>query len=252
MDFCVNKYELLIKVLIKNNIRIYSVRKWLEKTPDSGVIIRHDVDRRPQNALKIAKLEANYNISTTYYFRITKSSFKKKIIEKIKKMGHEIGYHYEDLALQKGNYHKAIKSFENNLKKFTPLADIKTIAMHGRPFSPYDSRDLWQKYNFKDFKLMGEAFLSINYTDIFYFTDTGRTWSNRGANLRDKVNSAKNRDVSTTDELMDFLENNKNNKTAIVSHPERWASTKIEYFYILLQDTAINILKRIIIFIRKA
>ena len=60
----------------------------------------------------MAKLEKNLNIKSTYYFRIVKGSNNPKVINEITALGHEIGYHYEDLTLAKGNYKIAIKLFE--------------------------------------------------------------------------------------------------------------------------------------------
>ena len=36
--------------------------------------------------------------------------------------------------------------------------------------------------------ILGEAYLSIDYTNTYYFTDTGRSWSENAVNLRDKQN----------------------------------------------------------------
>jgi hypothetical protein len=251
MDFTLNKYKLLIHNITKNNIPVYSIKDWIIKKPKSGIVLRHDVDRNPENSLKVAKLESENNIHATYYFRMTKNSFNIEIIRKIANLGHEIGYHYEDLSLAKGNYNKAIGLFKVHLQKITNIAPVKTIAMHGRPLSPYDSRDLWKKYNFKEFDLLGEAFLSINYSNIYYFTDTGRSWSNNSANIRDTVENNLIANIKTTDELIKFIVKNKNDKFAIVSHPERWASSKITFMISYCFDCFVNFVKKIIIIIRK-
>ena len=81
------------------------------------IILRHDVDRYPQNALALAKIEHNLDVKASYYFRFVKESYNDDIIKEIVALGHEIGYHYEDLSLVKGNYEIAIKSFQSNLGK---------------------------------------------------------------------------------------------------------------------------------------
>jgi len=45
-------------------------------------------------------------------------------LQKIKALGHEIGYHYEDMDPAKGDAEKAITSFEENLAKLRKLAPI--------------------------------------------------------------------------------------------------------------------------------
>ena len=61
------------------------------------VILRHDVDRLPGNALKMAGLEHGMDIAATYYFRAVPVSWDEGIIREIAGMGHEVGYHYENL-----------------------------------------------------------------------------------------------------------------------------------------------------------
>lgn len=250
MDFTIQKYDELLQMLHQNKVKVYSVEKWLKKPGVNGVIIRHDVDRKPANSLEIAKLEARYQMVATYYFRITSNSFDPQIITAIKNLGHEIGFHYEELAVHKGDYKKAISSFKEHLKKLRTVAPVTTIAMHGRPLSPYDSRDLWQHYDYRQFDLIGEAFLSINYDDIFYFTDTGRSWSNTSSNIRDKVESKMQTNVKNTDDLIHFIHKNTDKKIAIVAHPERWALTRTEYFFVLIKDLITNLIKQVIKLIR--
>jgi len=38
-------------------------------------------------------------IRGTYYFRIVPESFDENVIKEIYSMGHEVGYHYEDMSL---------------------------------------------------------------------------------------------------------------------------------------------------------
>ena len=83
----------------------YSVNRVLN---NQCVVLRHDIDRFPHNALKMAHLEYLLEIRGTYYFRIVPESFDVAIIEKIAELGHEIGYHYEDLDLVRGNSSKVI------------------------------------------------------------------------------------------------------------------------------------------------
>jgi hypothetical protein len=249
-DFTYYKYEKLIKSIIVENIPIYTIIDWHNLKPNSGIVIRHDIDRRVKNALDIAELEYIYGIKSTYYFRKTKNSFNPEIIKKIADMGHEIGYHYEDLSLANGNYEKAKKLFSYHLTKLRNIASVETCAMHGRPFSKYDNRDIWKSYKLEDFGLEAEAFLSINYTDCYYYTDTGRSWADNSANIRDKVATNKKADVSSTDELINFIKNNKNQKIAIVAHPERWAKNLLNYLYSQIYDQSSNKAKMILSILR--
>jgi len=241
-DFTLEKYECLLTNIKQREIPVYNILEYKHLNPKNGIILRHDVDRKPFNALQMAILEDKFGYKSTYYFRITRNSFNTQVIEQIYELGHEIGYHYEDLSLAGGNYQKAIRLFEKHLQKFEPICSVKTIAMHGRPYSKHDNKDLWQKYDLADFGIEAEVFLSFDYSDIYYFTDTGRSWSNNSANLRDKVNTTKKIDIHSTDELMEFI--TKNRLIAIVAHPERWASSKVENLTGLVLDSMKNLAKK--------
>ncbi|MDT3741066.1 MAG: hypothetical protein RO257_16370 [Candidatus Kapabacteria bacterium] len=245
-DFTYFKYEKLLKVITEISIPVYTVIDWYEQKPEKGILIRHDIDRWADNALQIAELESRYNIKTTYYFRKTKGSFKPEIIRRIAELGHEIGYHYEDLSLASGNYEKAKFLFNNHLNRLRQISKVETCAMHGRPLSKIDNRDIWKKFNLDDFGLEAEALLSIDYTDTYYFTDTGRSWAENSANLRDKVNTDKVANISTTDELIDFINSNPNEKIALVVHTERWSQNFLGFQKSSISDGIVNFIKFIL------
>lgn len=245
-DFTIEKYEQLIKIIKQNNIPVYGIKKWQQSKPTSGVLLRHDVDRKPNNSLRVAEIESKYDIQSTFYFRITRSSFNEAVIKRIYELGHEIGYHYEDLSAAKGNYDQALELFQKHLIKLRRLVPVETIAMHGSPLSSYDNRDLWQKYNYRDFGVLAEAYLSVDYSDMYYLTDTGRTWGQTGANIRDNVETDLSANIRSTDSLILFITKNMNKKIALVMHPERWEQSCVLWIKQLIKDVMTNFAKCII------
>jgi hypothetical protein len=102
------------------------------------ILLRHDVDLKPENSLATAKLEHSLGIKGTYYFRIIPQTLKPEIIKEIADLGHEIGYHYEDMDLvHADNLDKhidlAYESFQKNLEILSKIVPITTICMHGSP-----------------------------------------------------------------------------------------------------------------------
>ncbi len=136
MDFTLSAYKALINSLKDNNyvfftVRNYSSQESVTLKSNQFVIMRHDVDRMPQNALKMAKLEHDLGIKATYYFRTIPQTLKPDIIKEISDMGHEVGYHYENMAQCNGDFEMAIEDFRNNLDKLRKIAPVYTICMHG-------------------------------------------------------------------------------------------------------------------------
>lgn len=245
-DFSVDKYRELCSSIQECGYASRTLADAIEEKdhPNYLVILRHDVDRKPKNALRLAKLERDLGLVATYYFRNVSGSFNPEIMQEIVEMGHEIGFHYECLSKCKGDFSAAINLFEKELNEFRKITTIHTIAMHGSPLSPYDNRDLWKKYNFSDYGLIGEAYFSLNYQEISYLTDTGRTWNNK-LNFRDKVNY-KNPEIASingTDDLISAISKKKFEKLCILTHPERWEEGTVKLGISYLTDVSVNMLK---------
>jgi hypothetical protein len=245
-DFTVGAYRQILDAIKTAGVGVFGVAKWVSEWPDCGILLRHDIDRKPRNALQIAQLENEYRMSSTYYFRMVKGVFQPDIIRQISELGHEIGYHYEDLSLAGGDCDKAKEFFSIHLEQLRAIAKVETIAMHGRPFSVYDNRELWKKFRFADFGVVAEAFLSIDYSDIYYFTDTGGTWGQTRANIRDHVKNGLTADVWKTFDLASFISQNTDKKIALVMHPERWESNVLRWIVQRATDAAANTAKIVI------
>lgn len=248
MDFTLEKYEELCLSLIESNYEILTVYSYLQNKSNlinrkKFAILRHDVDRLPGHALKMAKLEKKLGIQSTYYFRFP-YTFRPEIIKKIYNMDHEVGYHYEVLTKARGDFKKAIELFEYELNKFRKLVEVKTICMHGAPLYRYDNRDLWKKYNFRDFGIVGEAYLSVD--NLNYFSDTGRTWSwkSKGRDRLPNINSTI--EICKTDELISLVKKQELKNVYILVHPERWSSNITEWFFDYGRDIVFNIGRRVI------
>ena len=93
------------------------------------VMLRHDVDLKPQNSLKTAQIEGELGRKATYYFRAVPESWDESIILEIALLGHEIGYHYESLTTCDGDVEAAYQDFCKNLEKLRKLAPVTSICM---------------------------------------------------------------------------------------------------------------------------
>lgn len=242
-DFTLNKFRQLSNAVAKNYSTI-TMAEYLrsEKLPEKFALIRHDVDRMPENSLKTAHVESELGIKATYYFRASKNVFNCEVIKEISELGHEVGYHYEVLSEAGGNYKKAIALFEKHLNEFRCVCDVKTICMHGCPLSKYDNRDLWKTQSFGGFGILGEAYLSVD-PNLNYFSDTGRCWNSRNR-IRDFIpGNSESFSAKKTDELIELVQNKTLPNFYILIHPERWASTFFEWGLYYSMDFVVNLVK---------
>jgi len=230
-DFSLNKYSELLIQLRKQGYAFQRVEDFTQQPLNKAVVLRHDVDLRNYAALRLARVEASLGIKSTYYFRVVKQSHNPRVIRQIVEMGHEIGYHYEDLAAQNGDYEAAIMAFEKNLEMFRQYYPIKTVCMHGSSGSPYDNRDLWKKYRLQDFGLIAEPYLSFDFDKVLYLSDTGRRWNGFKMSLRDKVNSAYDYDFHGTSDIIKSIATLPD-QILFTAHPEQWTDNLPEWLFV--------------------
>ncbi|HJH25353.1 MAG TPA: hypothetical protein C5S37_00965 [Methanophagales archaeon] len=119
MDFTLSGYKDLCLALLGSGYTPLTVYSYLvlegkKNNNNKLVVLRHDIDRKCGNALRMAELEHELGIQSTYYFRFP-YTFKPEIIGKIHDLGHEVGYHYEVLSKAKGDYEKEITATGGSL-----------------------------------------------------------------------------------------------------------------------------------------
>jgi hypothetical protein len=225
LDFTFRKYSELCEAMVNSDYVLLTVDEYLtlKAIPARYIILRHDVDIKPERTLKIAQIEREFGICSTYYFRMTDEVYQPALIKQIAELGHEIGYHYEVLDKAKGDYSKAVEIFENELAELRKNhLNIKTICMHGNSRTRWDNRDLWNHYDFKEFGIIGEAYISIDFDDVAYFSDTARTWNPR-YKIKDSYGSSEgNTVINKTDDLIELIGDEKLPHLYILMHPDDW------------------------------
>jgi len=245
-DFTYARFETLLQFLINHEYCPVSLVDYFFHKDENKrqVIMRHDVDRHPTNALKIAKFEHSQNICSSYYFRYP-STYTPIIIKTIAGLGHEIGYHYEVLSKANGDVTLAFQLFREELAEFRKICEVKTCCAHGSPLSSFDNRTLFSSCQFSDFDLIGDAHLSVS-PDIPYFSDTGRSWGMHG-NMRDRLPMSDSMlDIQNTDDLERHLQNSDYPEIYLVVHPERWNDPGVRWYLQYGQDILFNAGKRIL------
>ena len=125
--------SLLLSIIKKRKIVDFETYKNEKKL---FLILRHDIEYFTDSALELGKIENSLGIKSTFFFLLTSTYniFSEKnlfIVNKLKKMGHSFGIHYDSYLLKKykldfnTNLKLQIKMFENffNVK-------IKVISSH--------------------------------------------------------------------------------------------------------------------------
>lgn len=249
-DFTLSIYQKLLESAIAAGYELTTFQAFYKNqtTKEKVFILRHDVDKLPFNSVDTAKVQSDLGVKGTYFFRVVKESFDPKAIEAIRDLGHEIGYHYEDMALCNGDFEVSIAHFEKWLAKFREFYPVKTICMHGSPMSRWDNRDLWTKYDYRKYDIIAEPYYDVDFKQVFYLTDTGRRWDGGKVSIRDKVDSGFNLSFSSTHQLIDAFEQDKMPKVVMQNiHPQRWSNNSFIWTKELVLQNMKNQIKAVML-----
>jgi len=259
MDFTISTYKYLLESLQKKSYTFQTFENFLNNPKDKTIILRHDVDLLPLNSLNFAKIQACLGIKGTYYFRAIPESWDEGIIKEIQNLGHEVGYHYENMDTCNGIVDKAWDDFRFNLDKLRQLVEVKTICMHGSPRSKFDNKEIWNKYDYQSLQIIGEPYYDVDFNKVFYLTDTGRRWDGWKMSVRDKVPQQdlwlkQGLMFHSTQDIIDAVSIGKTqsgvnmpNKIMFTMHPQRWNEGGVLWLKELILQNLKNQVKKVMI-----
>ncbi len=185
-------------------------------------------------------------------------NFRKECIKTIYQLNHEVGYHYEVLNESGGDIQKAIDLFSKHLAEFRSFVPIDTICQHGgflgedtassfkglfittwkiingkMKLDSFRSNDIWSYAKMKNFGLLGEAYLSLDFNKILYLSDTGLRWDGYKNRVLDVVDTdyykEKQLIARKTDDLLQLIKAGKYEKMNLLMHPANWIDPVIPW-----------------------
>lgn len=253
-DFTIEIYNELLGAFISEGYIFQTYRDFILDPAEKVVILRHDVDDRKLHSLKFAQMQNQLGIKATYYFRVVPESFDSELMKEIESMGHEVGLHYEEMDLARGDREKAYNLFLNHLKTFREIVDVKTICMHGSPKSKFDNKDIWRDHDYRSLGLIGEPYFDLNVDEVFYITDTGMMWDGNKYSIRDRMgNGDHHLSFHSTQQIIQSLRAGNFPKKCMMNfHPQRWHEDSFNWYLEKLGQSAKNIVKRMMLYYRNA
>lgn len=175
MNFTYAAYQDLLSLLREGG---YAVRGYHDyETVPRCVILRHDIDNSLPQAVRLAELEAEAGVRSTYYVLLRTDFYNvfsksgQKALARIRSLGHEIGLHFDEAS-----YVPALKADEivqGVIKECELLSalletEVSTVSMH-RPSkttleADYDIPGIVNSY--------GKTF----FHNFKYLSDSRRRW----------------------------------------------------------------------------
>ena len=203
------------------------------------IVLKHDVETNVPRALKLAEIEHQYGINSTYYVQayLLKDKNNITILKKMQDMGHEISYHYDVLDANSGDYVKAEKDFAYWIDRFEKEGfHISTICQHGNPIKKrigYNSnRDFFRNSKIKS-KYPDLVDIVVDYSryaidKYVYISDAGYMWKH----ITEPETNDFNKDALTIPigNFRKLIRYVGERKCSIVlsTHPHRWERSKFK------------------------
>jgi hypothetical protein len=94
------EYRKLLTTALGLGYELVSLESWLAEPGRTGsadlIALRHDVDQYPASALRMAAIEQELGVRSTWYFRWRTAH--PAVVKRIREAGHDVGLHYESLT----------------------------------------------------------------------------------------------------------------------------------------------------------
>ena len=171
MEFSYKGYTRLLDLIKEHNYHFCNYHDY----PDHPrcVILRHDIDNQIDRALKMAEIESDKGVKSTYFVLLTTDFYNvaseknRAMIKQMQSLGHEIGLHYDEASY--GTEESEETNVSHILREARILSDIietpvTTVSMH-RPSRRTLDADLqipgminsYGKLFFKEFKYLSDS-----------------------------------------------------------------------------------------------
>ena len=229
-----HKYWNELCVFLVKHSSVVSVDQYLNIPSDkTRVVLKHDVEHDIALAVAIGEIESELGISSTFYFQFDVAiSCSSKVI-RLQELGHDIGYHYDVLDANNGDYQIAMEQFSLHLEEFSKMGvTIKSVCPHGNPIK---IRSGWSSN--KDFfrspkvrqQFPGITDIVVDRDIIFptafwYVSDAGYRFQLIGDVLNNDRVVAPDRSIVMPDDLP------LGELTILIStHPHRWMKSGFQF-----------------------
>lgn len=179
MEFTYSAYQEFLELLRSQGYTFSDYHNYGEYP--RCVILRHDIDNSLQQAVRLAKIEADAGVRSTYFvllrtdFYNVASKSGQDMLRQIQSLGHEIGLHFDEVAYGEGSICTDARSsteerilFEKNILSQLLDAPVTTVSMH-RPSKTTLEADL---------KIPGmvNSYGQTYFHDFKYLSDSRRRW----------------------------------------------------------------------------
>ncbi|GGE41603.1 hypothetical protein GCM10011391_20470 [Pullulanibacillus camelliae] len=177
IPFTYEQYRSILKRMKKQGYHFIDFLKMNQVQPqDKAVILRHDIDFSLEKAVKMAKLEHELGITSTFFILIHSGFYNplslksQSLLRTIHSYGHQFGLHFDD-SLTEGTSEEELKAQIIHDAEF--LAAILKTPIHYFSFHRPSERLLQANL---DVTPLINAYSQPFFKDISYISDSRKRW----------------------------------------------------------------------------
>lgn len=175
MEFTYQAYRALLSLLREQGYAFRSYHDY--ESASRCVILRHDIDQSLSQAVRLAELEAEEGVRSTWFVLLRTdfyNAFSKagtEALRRIRSLGHEIGLHFDEAsyapALEPDEVVQSIIK-ECGLLSALLETEVSTVSMHRPSKSTLEA----------DFRIPGivNSYGKTFFRDFKYLSDSRRRW----------------------------------------------------------------------------
>ena len=173
MEFTYDAYRAMLELLAESGYTVCDYHNYTDAP--RCVILRHDIDNSLSKALRLAELETDFGVKSTYFtllrtdFYNPASASGTAFLRRIHELGHEIGLHFDETAYP----NSSISISELICREAAVLSSIcgfpiTTVSMHRPSKATLDA----------DLKVPGmiNSYGKTFFHDFKYLSDSRRHW----------------------------------------------------------------------------
>ncbi|XVH33849.1 polysaccharide deacetylase family protein (plasmid) [Haloferacaceae archaeon DSL9] len=181
-------------------------RSYDEPMRSGDVLLRHDIDWSPKNALRVASIEEQRGVKATYFFLLTSPFYNlfhkpnRVILDRIASMGHDIALHFSTHQYWNDEPPEAalVEEVESELRVLEELLgeSVETVSFHRPPEWVFE----------RAYDSFISAYEPRFFSEIAYRSDSNHRW-------RDEHPLA--------EELPEYLQ--------VLTHPGLWGEADADF-----------------------
>ena len=174
MDFSFSGYRKLLHLLKDNAYFVANYHNYTQY--DRCVILRHDIDMMLRQAVCLAELEREEQVSSTYFvllktdFYNPASADSVRLLHRLQELGHEVGLHFDEKAYPEATPEETIQRIQQERDILSAIlgTNVTCVSMH-RP-SP---KTLEANLNIPG---MINSYSQAFFHEFKYLSDSRRRW----------------------------------------------------------------------------